>query len=412
MTRAHGGLVRVGVAVAATLVLASCNYFGSPGNVWGNNLPDGCLSPTSSTAPCVGGPQPGVWGAISGPFTRHQDGDPYATMCSTDTTTKTTCDPNWPTGGAPYTVASGVQNPNYHPGGYSWAVDVHQAGVPITVQIFDPAAGTGGGPVNETVDSTAGAFNTSYELFATTGTTNDVEETPALSMNGKCTTGPGYQDFANGTGTAYSTDAWYTLCTFTPTQTGIYPLEVKTSDIPGVQDAGGGWNAYSVRAVANSGAQPSVYPLTDLSMWMSPASTVARFYLVDIGAQDAGKTLLLDAFDPGDGSGPDAFTLQVLAPPSGLTTVPSGGNTVGCNFNGTPSPTALPARPDFSSNCTITTKTASASTGTYNNAWLAISIPIPASYTCSTDCWWTVKMSFGSGASTAADRTTWNLILY
>ena len=415
--RRPGGVGRrhLGVAMLAVgaLILTSCSFFGGASNVWGNDLPDGCLSLTSTTGPCAGNPQqPGVWGAISGPFTRHQDGDPYSTMCSTDTTTVSTCDPNWPTGGAPYTVASGVQNASYHPGGYSWAIDVHQAGVPVTVQIFDPAAGSTGAPLDESVDAGAGAFNTSYELFSTTGNASDVEETPALSMDGKCTTGPGYQDFANGTGAAYSTDAWFSLCTFTPTQAGIYPLEVKTSDIPGVPDAGGGWNAYSVRAVATGPTQPSVYPLTDLSMWMDPPGTVTRFYLADVGAQDAGKTLLLDAFDPGDGAGPDAFTLQVLAPPSGLGTVPSGGIAMGCNYNAIPSATVFPARPDFSSTCTIPTKTAGSSTGIYNGAWLAISIPIPATYTCSSDCWWTVKMSFGSGTSTVTDRTTWNLVIY
>jgi hypothetical protein len=412
--RANRRHLGVAMLAVAALVLTSCNFLGNPSNVWGNDLPDGCTSLTSTTGPCAGNPtQPGVWGAISGPFTRHQDGDPYATMCSGDTTTRSTCDPNWPTGGAPYTTATGVQNTTYHPGGYSWAIDVQQVGVPITVQIFDPAAGSTGAPMDEQVDATAGAFNTSYELFSTTANANDVEETPALSMNGQCTTGPGYQDFANGTGAAYSSDAWYTLCTFTPTQTGIYPLEVKTSDIPGVQDAGGGWNAYSVRAVADGpGAQPSVYPLTDVSMWIDASRTSSQFYLADVVTQDAGKTLLFDAYDPGDGTGPDAFTLQVLEPPSGLTTVPSGGTAVGCNYNATPSATPFPARPDVSSNCTITTKPANSSGGTYNGAWLAISVPIPANYTCTTDCWWSVRMSFGSGQSTPTDRTTWNLVIY
>jgi hypothetical protein len=414
--------LRVGTVLVAVMALAltSCDLLASPNNFWGNNLPDGCTSLTSTTGACAGSmqPQPGMWAAIQGPFSRHQDGDPYATMCSSDTTLVSTCDPNAPTGGPPLTAATGVQNTTYEPNGYSWAVDVPSAGVgvPITVQVYDPAMGPTGAPLSETMDSTAGPFTTSYELFQTTGQTDalSVKETPDLSMNGHCTTGPGYQTFTNGisTGAPYYTEHWFTLCTFTPTTPGIYPLQVKTSDIPGVQDAGGGWNAYSVRAVADSGPQPEVYPMSNVSLWMDAVGTTARFYLTNVGSQNAGKTMLVNAFDPGDGTGPDAFTVQVLAPPSGLTPVPSGGSPVACNYNAIPSPTISPATPDASANCTIVTKNAGSSTGVYNGGWLAIRIPIPASYTCTIDCWWSVKVGLGTGASTPSDRATWTVLDY
>ncbi len=412
--RARGGLVRVVVLAAAAVVLASCQLgLGGPSNVFGNDLPDGCLSLTSTVAPCPSpNVQPGVWAAIQGPFSRHQDGDPFATMCAGDVETKTVCDPNWPTGGAPNPAATSVQNTQYHPYGYSWAIDVPAAavGTDVTVEIYDPANGPTGAPLDENLDINGGTFTTSYELFAPSGS-SIVKETPELSMAGHCDTGDGQHTFPSGisTGAPYYTEHWYTLCRFVPTQAGIYPLQVKTSNIPGVVDAGTGWNAYSLKAVSSAPTQPAVHALSNLSMWMETPATTRQVYLANVGAQDAGRTMHVDMYDPGDGSGPDAFTLQVLAPPSGLTRIPSGGSAVPCNYNATPSATQGPATPDFSSNCTVTTKLSGTGSGVYNGDWLRLSIVLPAAYTCATDCWWSVRMTMGTGSSTPTDRTTWSV---
>ena len=410
----RGRGARLAVLVVAGVVLASCQYgLGGPNNVFGNNLPNGCTSLTSTASPCPSpNVQPGVWAAIQGPFSRHQDGDPYATMCSTDIQTRTTCDPNWPTGGAPgFTPASSVQNSTYDPNGYSWSIDVPQAAVgsPLTVQIYDPANGGTGGLLNETLDTTSGGpFNTSYELFQTSGTST-VEETAALSLAGQCSAGPGYQDFANGVGSGapYYTEQWFTLCTFTPTAAGVYPLQVKTSDIPGMEDNGAGWNAYSVKAVSSSPVQPDVTALDHISVWEDMPGTVNNLYLANVGASEAGHNLYVDLYDPGDGTGPDQFTLQVLAPPSGLGVVPTGGAPVSCSFNATPSATLGPATPNLSPTCTVVTKLVSSSSGIYNGSWLRLTVPIPAFYTCTTDCWWTLRANHGTGNSTPTDRLTW-----
>ena len=49
---------------------------------------------------------------------------------------------------------------------------------------------------------------------------------------------------------------------------------------------------------------------------------------------------------------------------------------------------------------------AGSSSGIYNNGWLRVQIDIPTGYTCSADCWWTVKYDFGTGSS-PTDRTVW-----
>ena len=46
------------------------------------------------------------------------------------------------------------------------------------------------------------------------------------------------------------------------------------------------------------------------------------------------------------------------------------------------------------------TKLAGSSTSIYNDRWLRIIIQLPSAYACSTDCWWSVKYSFGTGVPT------------
>jgi len=137
---------------------------------------------------------------------------------------------------------------------------------------------------------------------------------------------------------------------------------------------------------------------------------VARFYLANIGAQYAGHTLQIDLFDPGDGtaSATSPFTMQFLAPPSGTPAiVPTLGTPVACNYNATPSASfPPPSTPDVSATCKITTLNTGSSTGIYNDKWLRVQIVIPATYACTTDCWWTVKYDFGA-AGKPTDRTVW-----
>ncbi len=378
---------------------------GSPTNTFGND-------PTRS------GTQPNLWAAIQGPFSRHQDGDPYSTMCSGDTETYSTCDGQVGSGGSPYPAAK-AQNTSYSPDGYIWAVDVPAAdvGQTISVQIYDPAASNTGSPLYESVGNDTGDFETSYELFKTTSSAL-VSEDPSLSLKGLCASGPGQQTFGygNSSGSPYYTSSWFNLCTFTPTVAGIYPIQVKTSNIANVLDAGTGWNVYSVKATTGAAAQPQVYALNDMSIWTPAPGSTASFYLANIGSQYAGHTLVVDLYDPGDGTaGSTPFTMQFLGPPTTQPSLPVtwpytpvAGSSVGCNYNATGSSTIGPATPNWSSTCTITTLNAGSSSGIYNGLWLRVSIQIPSSatYTCTTDCWWTIKYSFGN-AGAPTDRTTW-----
>ena len=102
--------------------------------------------------------------------------------------------------------------------------------------------------------------------------------------------------------------------------------------------------------------------------------------------------------------------MQFRAPPGGApATVPGdAANSIACNYNATGSTSLGPATPNSSSNCTITTKTSGGSGGIYNGLWLRVRISIPTTYSCTTDCWWTVKYDFGAGGF-PTDRTVWSL---
>ena len=398
------------------LVLPSQNLSRSATAVYNLRIPLGSPSNVFGNDPSRAGAQPNLWAAIQGPYTTHANGDPYATKCAGAPTNSTTC-----------AAANTLYNAN--DSAYNWAIDVPATALnqPITVSIYDPAHGnkqcTGPDvspcPVGTTIAESQenAGFSTSYQLFNTTGASSNLDLTSPNGMNtlGRCSGGTlGYKVFPPGQSAANFTAAWYDLCTFTPTVAGIYPLQVRTSNIPSVvPDIGGGWNVYSLKAVSSSATQPTVYAIDKMSMWTpepaAPGFTTARFYLASIGQQYAGHTLVVDLFDPGDGTaGNSPFTMQFLAPPSGTPAiVPSAGTPAGCNYN--ISPATSPGgngTPDASANCQITTLNANSNAGIYNDRWLRVSINIPSTYTCTNDCWWTVKYDFGN-AGKPTDRTVW-----
>jgi hypothetical protein len=47
----------------------------------------------------------------------------------------------------------------------------------------------------------------------------------------------------------------------------------------------------------------------------------------------------------------------------------------------------------------------------FQNGWLRFQIKLSSSYTCSTDCWWTIKYDFGGSGGLPNDRTTWAMTI-
>ena len=334
---------------------------GSPENRLGND-------PTS-------GYSPNLWASISGPFAALVNGDPYSTTYS----------------------------PEYRNWGYLYIVDVPAAGVgrALNLDIYDAGHYTRTNYANvETADY--GSSNVQFELFDSDDTPanpqDNIDPARGLSMTGKCQGGtPGRFRIPQGASEATYKNKWVTLCRFTPSAPGKWVMQVKSSNIPTITDAGTGWNQFSIRATSSgAGDQPSLYTFGDLSLFNNlpgrSGNINASFYLAEITQIHAGKTLEVSLFDPGDGAS-GTYYANIKGP---------GGTTQACQYRerGTPTWTS-------SSNCRIQTRNSSG-TNIYNGKWLDIRLNLPLTYTC-TNCWWTVLYEFLNVASGSSpnDRTVW-----
>ena len=135
-----------------------------------------------------------------------------------------------------------------------------------------------------------------------------------------------------------------------------------------------------------------------------------RYYLTSVPTAKHGKKLDIDFFDPGDGNGLGQYTLQVVAPPAAQvgpptpfpgagTVVPAVGVATSCTYNATPSDTKAPPHPNAAANCTVVTRDSTLSpANVYNGKWLRIEVQLDPSYTCSTDCWWSVRFTTSANA--------------
>lgn len=345
---------------------------GSPDNRIGNDPPAGY--------------QPYLWASISGPHTDKANGDPFATKCNV---------------GSSGSNCSG--NTEYRKSGYLYAIDVPSSasGQTLTVQLYDAGNYARSNYANvETADT--GSVNTQFELFSADATPYSYADNlvAANSLSGDCSTGPGKLYVANGASSATYKNNWVTLCAVTVSVTGRWYLQVKSSDIAGVTDAGNGWNQFSLKASLSGVTQPSLFGVNDLSLFNNlpglSGTFSSTFYLARIDDAYAGKTLQLSLFDPGDGAS-GTYTVKILMP---------GEATTSCQYQtrGTTTVTTSPT-------CSITTR--ANGNVLYNGKWLDIKVALPTTYSCTTDCWWKVRYDFTNVQSgySPNDRTVWGATL-
>ena len=202
-------------------------------------------------------------------------------------------------------------------------------------------------------------------------------------------------------------NAWAGLCTFTPTATGIHAFRVRNSGIDGMVDTGGGINGYSLRVTGATNT--ALYPIEDHNVFVNAVGATSVIYVANVAADNAGKKLMVDVYDPGDGIGTSNAVLQLRAPPGGTTAtpaltgliVPAPGIATSCRYNATPSATEGPATPDDAPACGVTTHTSG--NNIYNGKWLRYEVTLDPAYTCSTDCRWTLQYNWGT-AGLPTDR--------
>ncbi|MEZ5092192.1 pilus assembly protein TadG-related protein [Nocardioides sp.] len=433
---------------------------GSPCNTFGNepagtnlNGPVGSqLVVPAGGAQCSTNPK--FWGSVHGPWVYKTQGDQimtryckgYESGCS---------------GGSPQ------KNDEFEPNGYFYVVRVGAAAVgsPVTLQIYDPAYApaesnctgvSGTGPSSSTsyyndytntdagtrykdglTDFCAGDSTSNGNRYGSSevptvtsfGLRSPIDTfvpTDAAPVAGCAKQYPGYSssqmtfNALKQSSSSYNINLarvyhqWVTMCTFTPTTTGDYYLQVRTNvplstsspdgkggysstsvynsgDNTSVQ--GNGTNMFSLRAISSQAGALSIAGWEHMSVFANSPVSVSTFNLVRVVPAAASKTMVFQFFDAGDaasGSG----SIQILPPTE--STLSLNNCTASGQYTGT------------LTNCKVTG--VSGSSG-WNGQAETIKVPIPNDYDCNVNsaggCWFRVVVDFGS-ASSVTDVTTWS----
>lgn len=337
---------------------ASC--FGVGGN-WVLSQPGASSISSASRTDCASYNQ-NFWASIQNPYTQKQSGDPYAVVCL-----------DMPAGGPGCSSA----NPEHRPAGYNYGVEHRTAGASLEVWGFDGGYYDRGSLSSETGDArpnpkpapAAGAVTT-FELKGVDATPFDPNDNPSLGCVESVTAETGGWK-----------NKWRRICRVTSAPAGTYVLNVKSSG------PGGGLNQYSLIA-ESSGATPRIFAIDDMSIFTNKSSGVARIYLAEIAQLHRGKKLELRFFDPGES---DQTSYMTVRRPDG--SIPS------CKW--TAEDRSGSTTRNGNGSCSI--KTTQNSTALFNEQWITAYIDIPPTYTCTSNCYWTVDLDLHD----AHDRTTW-----
>jgi hypothetical protein len=235
--------------------------------------------------------------------------------------------------------------------------------------------------------------------------------------------------FKSTGGSTYNADVarmfhnWVSLCTFRPTRSGDYYLQVRTNvslggsgtglersgnmaaaALQGNTTTGEGSNAFSLRAVTQSGREKdvAVAGYEHMPIFINADTATANFNLIRVLPGAAGQSISFSYFDAGDAAG--TGSVKVLPPTDAtgsITSTPFPGN---CKASGGSAGSGATL-----SNCSAPL-TQSGGVSRNNGKTETIIIPIPSDYTCNVNsfggCWYRVQVSFASGS--VHDVTTWD----
>lgn len=183
-------------------------------------------------------------------------------------------------------------------------------------------------------------------------------------------------------------------------------------DAPGDQNNSTGHNTFAFYARSTSGT-PRIYGIGAMEAFVRlPGGTASEFYLAQIDAVHAGKTMIIDLWDPGD-TGSLSASLEILKP--------TATGYVAATFDYTAfreSSAGASCDSRSGSNVTsVTTNTGGSSL--YNGCWLTIQVRLPSDYSAphpSSDSvtseggWWKIRYSMGGSTSAySTDLTTWQV---
>ena len=302
---------------------------------------------------------------------------------------------------------NGRNNPDYDPNAIDYTVIIK--GGNGRVKLFDPtfcamgSNGSGGymGAGDHWIGGSTNPVTTKYELWNENNTPYSFTDDTLVATTGSTFAGEVQADYSQTafgnppggltdcSGAAYH-NSWYSLASgLAP---GTYRLNVSTNAA-----GNNSTNAENMWSIwVSSDAQPRVYGEGRMVAYNNLVGGIQQFYLAQIDAVHAGKTMRILLFDPGDVSG-NAF-LRILSP---------NGN----NYNyATFSYTADNGR---SGNNVTQIQTANAGGSYYNDSLITIDIPLPSNYGAgglkppgeTEDGWWKIEYQVNGGN----DTTTWQV---
>lgn len=358
----------------------------------------------------------GFWGAMNTKGISSSQGDAFQSALDPSGATAPNC-----------STVSGLRT-CYDPSNYyNYSIDMPAGSANGYVYIFDPvfcdvgsAYGTGDGHSSGSLSATYPPSSW-FELFDTNNTTWTNSDDTLITTTGTRFLDMKYSDTTMGGATpsgyleckqkdtAYGDardyhDSWILLNPMNPLNGGsdgnTYRLHTTNSTPPGQTDLVNQMNVgteqnFAIFATANGGT-PSIYGLGAMEMYTPIVGAGnSQFYLAQIPAYYAGKTLELNLWDAGDTGGLTA-KLYVMQP---STTV---GTWNAVNFSYT---VGSPAG-SCSASPTSGTNVGYVATNSFNACWLTMRITIPTTYTAPQGGWWQLKYAL-TGSGSSVDTTTW-----
>lgn len=317
---------------------------------------------------------------------------------------------------------------------YDYIVELSPGSTNGSVWLFDaPFCATAGSGLFGAGDRWFGsnnAMSTFYTLYDSRGTLTDFGDDTLLADSNSLfrsmrasdaklggATGSGIADCSAGATSStadgrYWHNRWWQLGSglTAGTTPRMLRLHVSTTDSasPNDQNNADGHNSFSVEARATGGT-PKVYGMgTMQNFYPLQGAAASEFYLAQIDAVHAGKTMMLELYDPGD-TGVLRADLQILQPTSsGYTPATfsytarqaAGSSSVSsCNTN-------------TGTNVTSVTSN-SGSSSKFNGCWLTITIPLSTTYSAPIPPgipgpgWWKIRyVMSGNTTDNAFDLVT------
>jgi hypothetical protein len=375
----------------------------------------------------------GFWATLNTQGAENVNGDAY--QAGYDTRTSTTSP------ACPASNQACYDGTNY----YNYAIEMPPGATNGRVYVYDPQfcavnvnRGTGdrwfGGSV---------AVSTFYTLYDTESSLYDLAEDTELAFSGDRFRTMDWDDStmggSGGDECLYRTDAlygdgrdyhgrWYLLNPDTAmaggTEGKVYRIHTSSTDPANTtaQLGTNGENSFAIYVSADvpgGGGSPRIYGLgamqafTPLSSDSSIDSdwsddVISEFYLAQIEAAHAGKTIEIRLWDPGDTQALRA-ELQILQPTS------TGWTETDFSYTATQG-TSNSGRADCNSltstgtNSVLTNNGGGSGGGIFNGCWLTMRAAVPQTYAGHQDGWWKIRYRM-DGDDTSNDVTTWQVNL-